>query len=181
MRSLILAAALFAGSIALGMSVVAPDASAETLDKIGEMMGHLASLNSLQLFLVIFLNNTIKALAVIASGILLGLPPLIFISFNGFLAGMLVSGLQPTVGYGVIIASIAPHGVIEIPLIVLTTALGFTVGKESLKRLTGGKSQVKSQIRRGLRTYFRWILPGLLVAAAIEAFITPHIIDLVGG
>ncbi|MFC1962658.1 stage II sporulation protein M [Chloroflexota bacterium] len=181
MRSFILAAVLFAVSLTLGMLVVAPDASAETLEKIGEMLGLLASLNSLQLFLMIFLNNTVKALAVIVSGIFLGLPPLIFISFNGFLAGMLISGIQPTVGYGVVIASIAPHGVIEIPLMLLTTALGFAVGRESLRRLTGGKSQVKSQLRRGLRTYFRWILPGLLAAAAIETFITPLIIDLAGG
>jgi stage II sporulation protein M len=76
---------------------------------------------------------------------------------------------------------LAPHGIIEVPLIVLATALGFTVGRESLRWLTGRKSLVRLQLRQGLKTYFKWILLGLLVAAAIEVFITPLIVGLAGG
>jgi stage II sporulation protein M len=69
--------------------------------------------------------------------------------------------------------------VIEIPVILLATALGFTVGMESLKWLVRKESRVKLQWSNGLKVYVRWILPGLAVAAIVEAFVTPLVIGLV--
>jgi stage II sporulation protein M len=114
MPNLLLAAILFAVSLALGM-FVAPNTSSDMLEGLDEMLGLLASLGPFGLFLVIFLNNAIKALAVIVLGIFLGLPPLLFIVVNGFIVGVLVSGLQPITGTGVILAALAPHGIIEVP------------------------------------------------------------------
>ncbi|MBM2831137.1 MAG: integral rane protein [Dehalococcoidia bacterium] len=174
MRYFLLATALFALSIALGMRV-SPVASAETLKRLEEMFQPFASMGPVQLFVLIFLNNASKSLGAILLGVLLGLPPLFFVIFNGFIIGALISGLKASLGYGVIIASLAPHGVLEIPMLLLATALGLSVGKESLNRMVGRKSQVKSRLLSGLRVYIKWVLPCLLVAAAIEVFITPII------
>jgi stage II sporulation protein M len=69
--------------------------------------------------------------------------------------------------------------VIEIPVILLATALGFTLGMESFKWLLRRESRVKLQLSDCLKVYLRWILPGLAVAAIIEAFVTPLLIGLV--
>ncbi|MDP2743604.1 MAG: stage II sporulation protein M [Dehalococcoidia bacterium] len=165
---------MFAISVALGMRA-APVVSDEMLKRLEEMLRPFASLGPLELFVPIFVNNAAKALGAILLGVLLGLPPLLFIIFNGFTIGAVISVLKASLGYGTIIASLAPHGVIEIPMLLLATALGLSVGKESLNRLAGRKSQVKSRLLSGLRVYIKWVLPGLLVAAAIEVFITPAI------
>ena len=180
MRNFLLATALFAVSIALGMRVP-PELSAEILDELAQLLEPAKALGPLALLLLIFLNNAVKALGVIVLGIVLGLPPLFFISYNGFTIGALVSGLKSVTGWGVIAASLVPHGVIELPLLLLATALGFAVGRESLRWLTRQKSMVRAQLRQGLKLYLKWILVGLFVAAVIEVFATPYIIRLVGG
>jgi stage II sporulation protein M len=174
MRYFLLATALFAISVALGMRV-SLTVSADTIQRLEEMLRPFASLGPIELFVLIFINNASKALGAILLGVLLGLPPLLFVVFNGFTIGAVISALGASIGYGTIIASLAPHGLIEIPMLLLATALGLSVGKESLNRLAGRKSQVKSRLLSGLRVYIKWVLPGLLVAAAIEVFVTPMI------
>jgi stage II sporulation protein M len=155
--------------------------SANLLEELSQLLGPLGSLGPLALVMIIFLNNALKALGVIVLGILLGLPPLLFICLNGFIIGVLVSALKPVAGYGVIVAGLAPHGVIEVPVLLISTALGLAVGWESLRWITGRKSQVRRQLRWGLKVYLRWILLALFIAAVIEVFVTPFIVGLAGG
>ena len=130
------------------------------------------------LLLIVFINNAIKALLLVLLGILVGLPPLLFVAVNGFVLGGLGATLESVIGWRYVLASFVPHGVIEVPLILLAAALGLTVGLESLKWLGRRESRVKSQLSNGLRVYVRWILPGLAVAAIIEVFVTPLLMGL---
>ena len=150
----------------------------QTLTPLMETMG---ALGLVALLLLIFLNNAIKALGAIAFGVLLGIPPIIFVGANGFMIGVAVLALQSSLGFGVLVASLVPHGIIEIPLLLLASALGRRVGMESLKYLLKQQSAVRAELRRGLRIYVKWILTGLFIAALIEVFITPLFILLIGG
>lgn len=181
-RSLILATTIFFVSLVLG-TLVGGNIVEELMRQLGAVLEPLASAGNLSilLFLVIFINNAVKALGLVFSGILLGLPPILFIAVNSFVLGGLGSALESAKGWTYVMASFLPHGVIEIPVILLTTALGLTVGIESLKWLIRRESRVKSQLSNCLRVYLRWVLPGLAVAAIIEAFVTPLIIGLANG
>ncbi|MFC1971704.1 stage II sporulation protein M [Chloroflexota bacterium] len=66
-------------------------------------------------------------------GFFVGIPPIIFICANGLIIGALISILLPDAGPTVVAASLAPHGVIEIPLVLLATSLGISIGWESIK------------------------------------------------
>lgn len=178
--NLLLAAGLFLASLVLGARV-STAASVDVFSELNELIAFVSELGPLGLFLFILLNNAIKTLVVIVFGVFLGLLPLLFISVNGLIIGALVSELKSVVGYGVIAASLAPHGIIEVPILLLTTALGFAAGWESVRWLIRRRSSVRSQLWRGVKVYLKWILPGLVVAAAIEVFITPLIISLAGG
>ena len=178
--SFVLATVLFFASLALGMSL-APNVSASTVEELRPFLKPIAELSSPVLLLLIFLSNAAKTLVVILLGVLLGLPPFIFVTFNGFLLGLLIQGLAPTTGYTMVIAGLAPHGIIEIPMLLLAVGLSFSVGKESLKWLIGKDNQVKLELRRALRIYYRWILAGLVLAALVEVFITPHLVHLAAG
>jgi stage II sporulation protein M len=179
-RSLVLATVIFFISLVLGM-LIGQNTVEELLREFGAVLEPLASTGnpSILLFLIIFINNAIKALGFVFLGILLGLPPLLFIGLNGFILGGFGSALESVMGWRYVIAGFVPHGVIEIPVILLATALGFTLGMESLKWLVRRESRVKLQLSDCLKVYLRWILPGLAVAAIIEVFVTPLLIGLV--
>jgi stage II sporulation protein M len=179
-RSLVLATGIFFISLVLGM-LIGQNTVEGLMRQFGVVLEPLASTSSpsILLFLIIFINNAIKALGLVFLGILLGLPPLLFIGLNGFILGGFSSALESVNGWRYVIASFVPHGVIEIPVILLATALGLTLGMESLKWLVRRESRVKLQLSDSLKVYLRWILPGLAVAAIIEVFVTPLFIGLV--
>ena len=181
-RSLIATAILFSVAVVLGIGTP-PGIFTRLVQELGDLLQPLGTINPLLLFFAIFLNNAIKALGVIGLGILVGIPPVLFIGINGLVLGSVISGVKSVHGVEYAVAGIAPHGVIEIPMILLATALGFMVGWESLKWLRRKESSVKSQLSSSLKLYLKAILPGLAVAAVIEVLVTPppHLIGLVGG
>jgi stage II sporulation protein M len=179
-RSFVLATSIFSASLIVG-TLIGRNTVEGLLSELGAVLEPLASTANLSplLFLIIFINNAIKALLLISLGILLGLPPILFIVLNGFVLGGLGSALEAVNGWRYVVASFAPHGVIEIPVILLATALGLTIGMESVRWLVRKESRVKLQLSNGLKLYVRWILPGLAIAAVIEVFVTPLVIGLV--
>lgn len=178
-RSLILATGVFFVSLVVG-ALVGQNTIEELMRQFGAVLEPLASTGNLSilLFLIVFINNAVKALGLVLLGILLGLPPLLFIGLNGFILGGLGSVLESAKGWTYVMASFVPHGVIEIPVILLAAALGLTVGMESLKWLLRRESRVRSQLSGCLKVYLRWVLPALAVAAIIEAVVTPLLIGL---
>jgi stage II sporulation protein M len=179
-RSFVLASGIFSASLIVG-TLIGQNTVEGLLSELGAVLGPLASTGNLSplLLLIIFINNAIKALLLISLGILLGLAPILFIGLNGFILGGLGSALEAVDGWKYVVASFVPHGVIEIPVILLATALGLTVGMESVRWLVRKESRVRLQLSDGLKVYVRWILPGLAVAAIIEVFVTPLVIGLV--
>lgn len=178
--NLILATSIFFANVAVG-TLIGQNLVEGLLSELGAVLGPLASTGNLSflLLLIIFINNAVKALGLIFLGILLGLPPVLFIGLNGFILGGLGSALEAVNGWRYVMASFIPHGVIEIPVVLLATALGFTVGMESARWLARKESRVRLRLSDGLKVYLRWILPGLAIAAIIEAFVTPLVIGLV--
>lgn len=167
-----IAVAIFAISVIIGL-LVDPELSRAT---IGELKGALAPLASFSPFIfliVIIINNTVKTLLAIVLGIFGGVPSLIFVGFNGLTIGIFITALQSEMELLNIIASLSPHGIIEIPMLIFSTSLGLLVGMEAIKFVIGRRSQLKATLRRSLILYAKWILPGLVIAAAIETFITP--------
>lgn len=181
---ILLIVALFIVSLIAGLlaSIEIANANLEELKQaLLPLMQTLGVFGPIAFLLVIFLNNAIKALAAVVLGIFAGIPPILFIAVNGFIIGLVVSALHSSMGYGIVVASLLPHGIIEVPLLVLASALGLNVGKESLRYLLRKQSSIKIQLRWGIRVYLKWILAGLFIAAVIEVFITPLVIMLAGG
>jgi stage II sporulation protein M len=179
-RNLVLATSIFFVSLVLG-TLIGQNTAEGLINQFGGILGPLTPTGDLSilLFLIIFINNAVKALGLVFLGILLGVPPVLFIGLNGFILGGFGSALESVNGWRYVIASFVPHGVIEIPVILLATALGLTLGMESLKWLLRRESRVKLQLSDCLKVYLRLILLGLAVAAVIEVFVTPLLIGLV--
>ena len=178
--NILLATALFILSLVWGL-LMHPEFIDVMIEDLTQSLLSLGSLPPAVLFVVIFLNNAIKSFLAIVLGIAIAIPPLIFLCFNGFIIGAVVSVLQSRISNVLIIASLAPHGIIEIPAIVLAAALGLKVGFESIRFLINRRSNIKVQLRQSLVIYTKWILVMLFVAALIETFATPMLVARLGG
>ena len=154
------------------------------IDLLKEIFGEeFGTVSPLYLFGFIFVNNTVKSFLVIPLGALLAIPPLLFIFSNGFLIGILGYSLVQTHQAGLVflLAGTLPHGIIELTAVFWSSAIGLRVGWAAISKLRGvDRSSVKMEMATGFRTFAVKILPLLLLAAFIEAFITPIIIRLAG-
>jgi stage II sporulation protein M len=76
---------------------------------------------------------------------------------------------------------ILPHGIIEIPAIIIAASQGFRLGKEVVSPPTGlNRSEaIKLNITKGIKL-FVLILPLLLIAAVIEVYISTYLFSAYG-
>ena len=135
----------------------------------------------LNFFLLIFFNNAIKSVLVIYAGVFFGILPIIFLLINGMVLGFVV---HTTMNYGasffdIVVKGLLPHGIIEIPVIIIACAFGLKFGGLSVRSLAqlGGDKRAsigarwKEFMRMTLTASF-WIVILLLIAAVIESILT---------
>lgn len=142
---------------------------------------------------VIFVHNVVLALLMVGAGTLAGLYPVFMIWFNGILVGFIVATVTEHTHVSeatVILYAILPHGIFELGALLWASALGmhlgFTAVQSFVYRL---KDNVHSDSVRGPArlewreeakyaiTKLPWIVMVLLIAAIIEASITPKLIQ----
>lgn len=113
-----------------------------------------------------------------------GLPTLVII-INGWFFGFLFANEfldQQLAGIIVFLKWVAPHGIIEIPAILASAALGYSFADSLLKPLYQEKTnEVRNKVRKTIKSKRTFkillILIALLsIAALIEVFLTPQIV-----
>jgi stage II sporulation protein M len=125
----------------------------------------------------IFLNNALKTLVGIILGSLFGIIPVVFLLANGIALGVVFSLSTQSRGPWLSLLSILPHGILELPAVFLGTSIGLMVGTHVLKRLFGrAETTLGGELVRGLRFFCTVILPVLLIAALVEAFLTSALV-----
>lgn len=182
---LILATALFVIGIVLGIIMVGPlgDYLQSQLQQLRGISQQLQSGNHVEwnYFLFIFFNNAIKSIFIIFLGIFFGVVPVIFLVMNGMVIGYLLhaSTLQGANVIELIVKGLLPHGIIEIPAILIASAYGLKFGELILDSMTtwntAGRERLKTERRHFLRSTLPaslWIVIMLLIAAVIESTIT---------
>lgn len=141
----------------------------------------------LQMFTFIFFNNTIKSIAIIYLGMLLGVLPIIFLAVNGMVLGYLYLQMvvvHETATFADLAIGILPHGIIELPVVIIACAYGLKLGDLVWKRLFqvfGNQQRVEGEIKQFLKGTGRivfFLVVTLLIAAVIETTITPWLLGL---
>jgi len=169
---LLLAALMFVASTAAGCGYAAfnPEFSAELMETLGSWFGALAELPPPLLVLRIFAQNSVLCFAAMILGIVFAIVPILFIIYNGFIIGAVIYTVSQERGVALVLLSILPHGIIEIPMILLSVAIGIRLGQETVKKLLD-KGNIKKTLIEGLEIYVFWVLPLLFIAAAIETML----------
>ncbi|MDP2726299.1 MAG: stage II sporulation protein M [Dehalococcoidia bacterium] len=147
--------------------------SSASLQALAQLFAPLAAMEPPLMMVVIFLNNSIKAFVVIALGFTFGVIPFIFLTVNGLITGLVLGMVGSLAGPRLALAALAPHGVIEIPALLLASALGFMVARAVVRRIAGREARLGHEFKNSMGLYLKVVLPALFVAAAVEAFVTP--------
>ncbi len=182
---LVISTVLFAIGLVAGILLAEPLGNylSSQLEQLRSVSNQLKQSGNVQLnyFLFIFFNNAVKSILIILLGFFIGIVPVIFLIMNGMIIGYLlqaasVNGANVT---ELIVKGLLPHGIIEIPAILIAAAYGLKFGKLMLDTLTTWNATGRQRLQSERRAFFRSIIPAsfwivilLLVAAVIESTLT---------
>lgn len=150
---------------------------AQQLEGLSSISGKLMDSDNPEwsFFTFIFLNNSIKSVAVIFLGALFGFIPAFFLLINGAVIGYLIhlSVIQGADLFQLIVKGLLPHGIIEIPAIIIACAFGLQFGGKVIRSMFGRvRGSSWAEFMRQTVTASVWIVILLLLAAIIESTIT---------
>lgn len=175
------------GLISFIVGLYRPDLLASWMEEILEIFEGIELLDpsntNLEIAWGLFLNNAQVCLLVITTGFIpIFLPAIVILLVNGAMIGVVLGSIQINGGSALatFMAGILPHGLFEIPAILLSAALAFVISKSLVKKWVSGGPFLPT-FRHALKTVIFIILPFLLIAAFIEAFITPGLLTGVAG
>ena len=150
-----------------------------TISQMFQENGVYTESGGISFFALLF--NNIRASALMA---ILGIIPFLFLpaiilGYNAVIIGI-ACAFSMAMGTGVsfLVLALLPHGIFEIPALILSAALGIYLCKELVKKLVG-RSRLASfsgVFLSMLRFYLCVILPLLVVAALVETYITPWLL-----
>lgn len=180
--TIIFTTALIAGySLGFHPSITEGQGADDFFSEFRDLFAGFAELTRTELAAFIFVNNAVKSFVFMILGLALGTLPAFFLLINGGVIGLVINLTNVAIGPAFLFAALVPHGILEIPALLYGAALGFKVGSQVWKRIRKQKSFVKESLTRGVKSFLRVVLPMLLLAALIEAFVTPEVIALVTG
>jgi len=155
-----------------------PDEIAKFLEKIKSIFPIDEESTPFQIFLFIFENNASKIFLLLPLGIFVGIFPLFFIFTNGLVFGIFAHIASSSISWEFFILGIVPHGIIEIPILILATAISLKISKVVIRKIFKKNGNILTEFSKALKFYVFILLPLILVAALIEAYITPYFISL---
>ncbi len=158
-------------------SLLQPEKAVEYMKTIAQQLGSLSK-SPFKNFITIFVHNSWVALLTLISGLFFGIGPAILVMTNGFVVGLVVgvlweNGMPPRT----LVLGLTPHGIFEIPAFILAGVAGVCWYKKIVEDKDRGRG-FKEGASFALRMYGGVVLAMLLVAAFIEAYITPNVASL---
>ncbi|MFB5763425.1 stage II sporulation protein M [Paenibacillus medicaginis] len=179
---------LFCASIALGWisTGIIEQILRQQIEGLGQVAGRLQESGNAQLsfFVFIFFNNAIKCVLVMFLGAAFGIIPVVFIVMNGMVIGFLVHWVAANSAanlYELIIKGLLPHGIIELPVLLIACAYGLKFGGMVMSSICSGVSRGSTRVKsempwpafmRQTWNVVLWVVILLFIAAIIESTVS---------
>ncbi len=174
-RWIFVAVGLFAIGMAVGLAIPTDiaDFLAEdlaTLEELGIILGPFQISTAIFIFLK---NASALLLSFIFSPILCLIPVLALIA-NGLVLSFVSTLVVQEESLGLLLAALLPHGIFELPALIIGEAAALSFGAMAIVALISKKkrNQLPPNLTRNLR-YLMLAFALLLPAAIIETYITP--------
>ena len=162
--------------VAIFLGTILPEKSPEIKEEAKNLAHTKApDLSKLQRVSDIFLYNVEYSFL---SVVMFGIIAILSAFNNGFAIGMLFNFVGKMHGVSIVILELAPHGLIEIPALLISASIGLRIGHVwwSGKWLSREWIEnMKQELTSGLRFYIRYIVPLFLIAAVIESYVSQEL------
>jgi len=172
---------LFFTTVTVGWfgSMLNPNAGQDLMKLFeNEVAGQMSPDNPFDLAPKLFANNLEACILLFLGGTSFGILTIFIMSLNGIVIGAIMEIVHQDHSSLFVAAALLPHGIFEIPAFILSGALGFLLAQSLITEWYGtGDSAIDAE-KYG-RIFLLYVLPLVAVAAFVEAFITPVIIQLV--
>ena len=157
---------------------VYPSESGELLSLLEKTYKPILEMNKVSQVLFVFLKNGVTSFFIIISGVIFGFLPVVSLISNGEILGVLANFTLEKSSIFYFLLGILPHGVIEIPCFLISSAIGLKIGKTLIKKIFGKGGSLKKELNLGLNTFLRIILVFLFLAAIIEVLISSELLRI---
>ncbi len=130
----------------------------------------------------IAVNNLTAMLVMLLGAVTLGIVSVFGLVLNGLLIGAVVGLALQELPVVVVLALLVPHGILEIPALLLVAAVGLRFGRLTVRYLRDREPELVTERRLREAGWLVALATGLiLVAAYIEATITLQVAERVAG
>jgi stage II sporulation protein M len=125
----------------------------------------------------IFTNNLQICMLAFLGGATFGFLTIFLLMTNGILIGILIEVMLREKSIPALLVGLLPHGIFEIPAILVSTALGMIMARGLWEELAGNGNTLDTAKAAG-RLFLLYVVPLILIAACIEGFITPIAMEM---
>ena len=175
-RWIIVALSLFGIGFASGLATPASNVGllSEDIAALAELAEFLATLPQFAVFIIIFLKNTSVLLLSFILSPIFWLVPALSLTVNGWLLAFVAAVVVQEKSLGFVLAGLLPHGIFELPALILGQAAALSFGTVVIIALF--KKERRERLLPSLKQNLRYLtlaIALLLPAAIIETYVTP--------
>ena len=173
----IIAILLFSAGLLLGLATPGSLLTEDTA-AFNELAELLAPLPQSALFGVILINNVFALLISFALSPLFCLVPILALTINGWLLAVVATEVIHGESIGFLLAGVLPHGVFEIPALILGQAAALSFG--AMVAVTLFKKERRNLLLPSFKQNIRYLMAALVLlvpAAIIETYVTPLLLS----
>jgi stage II sporulation protein M len=135
------------------------------IQKLKEISEMFSGLGTMQTIWLIFTNNLFVCFLVIFLGILFGIFPFLTLISNGYIIGYVAQKAVAVDGI-LVLWKLLPHGIFELPAILISAGIGFKLGTSLFRR-----KEFLKNYKKAMLTFFLVIFLLLFIAAVIEGIL----------
>jgi stage II sporulation protein M len=137
-------------------------------DLVASLIEKTSGMNNIELIQFILLNNLKASFFPLVLGIIFGIYPILSLIINGYVLGF-VAGKTVAVGGILVLWKLFPHGIFELPAVLISVSLGLKLGMFLFlyKGKNKGREFIK-WLKDSLRVFLFIVIPFLIIAAIIE-------------
>ena len=175
-RWIFIAVFLFGSGLVFGLATPTSFASliSEDIAVLKELGGLLASLPLALVVVIIFIKNASVLLLSFAFSPIFCLVPILTLTVNGWLLAFVSVLVSQEKSLGFVLAGLLPHGIFELPALILGEAAALSFGTVAMLALF--KKERRDLLLPSLKRNLRYLIVALallLPAAIIETYVTP--------
>jgi stage II sporulation protein M len=176
-RWLLVAAFLFGIGLVLGLATPTgtDDLLAEDTTALDELIDLFGLLPPSSVLVLIFIKNVSAVLISFAFSPVFCLVPVMALSFNGWLIGLVSTAVIEQESLGYLLAGLLPHGIFELPALIMGEAVALSFGAAAVLALF--QKERRKELLPNLRQNLKYLVIAcalFLPAAIIEVYVTPR-------